>query len=285
MKTSSLFIFADDTTTDNKDNIKSEIKDRLQVDANHVLDFMASNGLAANQSKTEFMVLNDKDRSDTTLDELLVGNTVIQRAASTKLLGIFFEDSQEWQLQLKTVTSALNQRLFVIRHIQNQLPQEKLLCVVHSLWGCKLRFGLQLCTNVILNSDGKRIASLKSLQLTQNQMLRCINHSRVSDKISIKSMLTNFGFLSVNQLVAQIKLVEVWKSIHVPSYPLSLEAYNPQRAESSHNIRVRPNRTFNDSTRLQVSQNSFCIDAARVWNQAPHTAQSLCIAKKEILKF
>ena len=97
-----------------------------------------------------------------------------------------------------------------------------------------------------------------------------------------------FGFLSVNQLAAQIKLVEVWKSINVPGYPLSLETYNPQRAESSHNLRDRPNQIFNDSARLQVSKSSFCIYVARVWNQAPlviQNAETLRIAKKEILEF
>ena len=56
---------------------------------------MASNGLVANQAKTEFLLLNEK-RSDTlTLSEIKVGNTVIKRTAHTKLLGVQIEESQE----------------------------------------------------------------------------------------------------------------------------------------------------------------------------------------------
>ena len=52
LKTSSLFNFADDTTTDNKSKNKEEIRTRLEEDALNVLDFMESNGLVANKAKT-----------------------------------------------------------------------------------------------------------------------------------------------------------------------------------------------------------------------------------------
>ena len=57
---SKLSNFADDTTTGAKSKKIMEVKQRLEKDANNVLDFMASNGLVANQSKTEFLVLNNK---------------------------------------------------------------------------------------------------------------------------------------------------------------------------------------------------------------------------------
>jgi hypothetical protein len=60
LKTSRLSNFADDTTTGNSGKNKEEIKKRLIEDANNVLNFMASNGLVANKSKTEFLMLNGK---------------------------------------------------------------------------------------------------------------------------------------------------------------------------------------------------------------------------------
>ena len=60
LKSSSLFNFADDTTTDNKSKCKKAIKDRLEEDAVNILNFMASKGLVANKTKTEFLVLNEK---------------------------------------------------------------------------------------------------------------------------------------------------------------------------------------------------------------------------------
>ena len=97
-------------------------------------------------------------------------------------------------------------------------------------------------------------------------------------------MLTKFGLLSFNQMAAQIKLLEVWKkSINVVGYPINLEPYNSHRADSEHELKTRTNRIFNDSSRLQVSQLSFNVDAARLWTMAPigvSSATSLYAAKK-----
>ena len=184
---------------------------------------MASNGLVANESKTEFLMLNEKRKNEEPLTEILVGNSLVKKTASTKLLGVIIDENQDWQQQLKTVVTSLNHRLFVIRRIQNQLPKDKLLCVVHSLWMSRLRYGLQLYTKSVLTEEENRSPILKALQLTQNRMLRCINKSKISDKISIRTMLEKFDLVSVNQLAIQIKLIEVWKSINVPDHPLKLE--------------------------------------------------------------
>ena len=60
LENSSFFNFADDTTTDCKGDRIEEIKDKLEGDAKNVLAFMASNELIANETKTEFLLLNEK---------------------------------------------------------------------------------------------------------------------------------------------------------------------------------------------------------------------------------
>ena len=191
----------------------------------NILEFMASNGLVANQSKTEFLLLNEKENDPVGLKEVKVGNTMVQRTNETRLLGVIIEDSQEWSSQVKKLKSSLNQRLFVIRRVARQLPKHKIMNVVHSLWMSKLRYGLQLCSEVRLTNEDKKPFIMKELQLTQNRMLRLINNSKIKDKISIESMLDKFNLPSVNQLAATIKLQEVWKSINVPGCPIKLEPY------------------------------------------------------------
>ena len=54
LNNSKLFNFADDTTTYTTSKEARQIKDSLEEDANQVLKFMDSNGLIANEAKTEF---------------------------------------------------------------------------------------------------------------------------------------------------------------------------------------------------------------------------------------
>ena len=285
---SSLFKFADDTTTDCRNKDVLIIQRKLEEDAKHVLSFMASNGLIANESKTEFLLLNEKLNSSPTMTEIIVGSTAVQRCNSTKLLGIMIDDAQDWSVHFKTVRTSLNQRLFVIRRIARQIPRDKLINVLHSLCVSKLRYGLQLCTTTRITPEEKRSANGKNLQLTQNRMLRAINGSKIRDKISTESMLTKFNLLSVNQLSAQIKLKEVWKSLNCPNYPTKLEPYNSALVNGSHALRTKTNRIFDDSCRLQKSKSSFNVDAARLWNAAPHSVRNAVSnyeAKRAILDF
>ena len=99
-------------------------------------------------------------------------------------------------------------------------------------------------------------------------------------------MLTKFNVLSVNQLNAQIKLLEIWKSLNVSNYPLKI------KQQSSENNRV--NTRADVSNRpvefgLNELTRKTCIsDAVRVWNNAPSTVtSSLTVyqAKKEIKTF
>ena len=95
------------------------------------------------------------------------------------------------------------------------------------------------------------------------------NGTKISDQVSIKSMLEKFNLLSVNQLAAQIKLKEVWKSLNCENYPIKLEIYNNALKDGSHTLRHKENRIFKDTCRLQKSKISFNLDAARLWNAAP----------------
>ena len=65
--------------------------------------------------------------------------------------------------------------------------------------------------------------------------------AKIKDRVSVKSMLQRFNLLSVNQLSAQIKLLEVWKAKNVDGYALSFESYKqvqPGEAETpEHNLR------------------------------------------------
>ena len=287
LKTSGAFNFADDTTTDNRGKNKEEIKTRLEEDAKNVLKFMASNGLVANNSKTEFLLLNEKNK-DVPLTEIKVGDSAIMRTKHTKLLGVKIEESQEWDEQLKTTITSLNHRLFIIRRIAQQIPQNKLMSVVHSLWISKLRYGLQLYSKVQLTNADKVPALMKALQITQNRLLRALNKTRTSDKVSIVTMLEKFRMLSVNQLAAEIKLIEVWKAANVEGCPTKLDPYVTEERKTNIELRPKTNRIFNDTARLKVSQSSFNIDAARIWNNAPedvHNATTLSSAKRAIKTF
>ena len=112
---SKLLNYADNTGTSNSSQEIQQIIENLEEHASNILQFMASNGLVANLSKTESMMLNNK--SNETIRKIKVGMAEVQEVKSAKLLSITMENYQKWRSHFwgkKRLLQSLNQRLIGI---------------------------------------------------------------------------------------------------------------------------------------------------------------------------
>ena len=201
---------------------------------------MASNGLVANASKTSFVVqnLNKKVREATNVCPLQVriGASTIKQEHSAKLLGITFNDKQTWSKHIHGtdgVISGLNKRLFAIKRSKNHIIAESLVKVVDGLFTSKINYGLQLYGKVRMSNVDLKNGDLKSIQKVQNKMVRFLNGKTLKDKIHTKVLLEQANLLSVNQLNAKVKLIEVWKALNIEDYPIKImeqEVHDKERS-------------------------------------------------------
>ena len=95
--------------------------------------------------------------------------------------------------------------------------------VAESIYISKLRYGAQLLGKVCWNNDDVKTGDLNALQVTYYKLARLINNTRISDKIESKVIFGKLGWLSFNQMNAQIKLLEAWKMVNVVDYPIKFE--------------------------------------------------------------
>ena len=115
-----------------------------------------------------------------------------------------------------------------------------------------------------------------------------MNGSTMKDHISTKSLLGKFNLPSVNQLAAEIKLIEAWKIMNVPDYPISLDSNNPQRDTGDRTVRDTTTRHWKDHAKFKNSRESFNIDTAKLWNLVHKdikSAETLNSAKTRIKIF
>ena len=286
-KYSKIYNYADDTTSSCSGRNLDEIIKNLKHDADAILRYMASNGLVANAKKTVFMVLNmTKAECESDLaKEILVDSVKVQRSSETKLLGVIIDEKQKWKEQLTDLTNQLNKRTYAIRRISNQLPKDEVLKVVQCIWMSKLRYGLQLCNQVRLNPEDTSNILIEAVQVSQNKMLRMLDRVSLKDLVSTVTLLKKYKLPSVNQLAAEIKLVECWKIINIDHYPLKLEPNNPNRPDNDRVIRPSSIKQWKDEAKSVAAKLSFSRDSARIWNTATDAiknATSLNTAKKEI---
>ena len=191
----------------------------MEEDAANVLSFMASNGLVANANKTSFLILNQKIPKTSDPESLnpqqirlKIGGVDVVQEKEAKLLGITFTDKQDWSTQISGkngVIAALNKRLFIVKKLKNHIGKKSLNKIVDGLFTSKITYGVQLFGKVRLNSEDSKNGELGSIQKVQNKMARFLNAKTLKDKIPSSDLLNNINMLSVNQLNAKIKIIEV----------------------------------------------------------------------------
>ena len=88
---------------------------------------------------------------------------------------------------------------------------------------------------------------------------------------------------SVNQLIAQVKLLEIWKATNVENFPLKIEH---REISEGHRITRSTNSDYIlEQGKSNLTQMSFKSDAIKAWNKAPmaiKASKSLNIARKKI---
>ena len=170
----------------------------------------------ANPKKTTFLLLNTKELNQ----EFKIGNVQVKQDTNSKLLGMPIDSNQKWNSHFNSVTAALNKRHFFIKRLKNHINRCSLKIVAHSLWLGEARYGLQLCGKVRLQSSDPVNQNVHTMQIQQNKLKRSILDKKYGDQTSASVMLEELGFLSINQINAQIKILEVWKSLKIKEYSI-----------------------------------------------------------------
>ena len=92
--------------------------------------------------------------------------------------------------------------------------------------------------------------------------------------------------LSINQMNAQCKLLDTWKTLNVEGHP-----YKPSlisREENTSVTRACANGMLIENARSNISQNTFRNDAIHIWNKVPDSIKgcnSIYSVKKAIKTF
>ena len=113
-----------------------------------------------------------------------------------------------------SLISALNTRLFLIKRMSNFISEDRLRKIADSLYMSKIRYGVQLFGNVRMKNDDVEQKLLGSIQVAQNKLARFLNGNSLLDKIPSAQIYGELKMQSINQINAQIKLTDIWKSLN-----------------------------------------------------------------------
>ena len=226
---------------------------------------MAINKLSANDDKTHILVV--KHGRETREITFKVGDALVKESENEKFLGLWVKNDLTWTKHLSKLQDELLYRLFTLRKMEQVIPKSLLPSLADGIAVSILRYGLGIYCPVRINDTDPEPTCINSLKVIYNDIMRLLCNTRRNKHTSIKSMLKQLGWLSLNQMSAEVRLIEVWKALNIEDYCLK-DIF--QKADSGQtNVRSSARNRIKSSFKSKLRENSFHYPSARLWNSAP----------------
>ena len=149
-----------------------------------------------------------------------------------------------------------------------------------------VRYGISLYCPIEISLDDPHSVSIEKLRVVFNDCLRLLTRNSRKNHVSINKMLEDLGWLSLNQIASENRLVEAWKTAMCEDYCLNDTL--KKRSESSYSTRANNQDFFERGVDDLQGSVGFVNSTARIWNQAPEEircAKTLEEARRHIRKY
>ena len=247
-------------------NKLGDLKDECENQVNKLLKYMAVNRLACNDDKTHILVIKhgQSESEDITFQ---IGNYKIKESTSEKLLGAWIKKDLSWSAHLKKLEDELSYRLFKLRRIEQVFPKSQLKKIADGIFNSVLRYELAIFCPIRISERDPNPTCIDGIKVIYHDLLRLLTSSKRKDHTSIESMLKQIGWLSINQMSSEIRLLEVWKGLNQDNYCLNELI---EKAESNTGItRSAGLNKLKTVFKSKLRDNSFVYPSVQLWNSAP----------------
>jgi hypothetical protein len=264
----SFHLFADDTQIyvsfppSDSSSYFTDLSDIL----NSVHNFLTSNRLTVNPTKTEFLLIGTpQQRSKVTAPSISFQGSTIIPSKSARNLGFVFDSHLSHHSQISSVSRSSFLQIRQIRQIRSSLDTDTSITLANSLVSSKLDY----CNSLYYNLPN---TSLKRLQSIQNSLARVVLNVKRHEHIT--PSLRKLHWLPIHQRIIFKIACITFKTIHnqSPTYLHQLlTRHNPSRS-----LRTRHQNTLVcPRIHSNLGRRSFSYASPTIWNSLPTNIRAL----------
>ena len=214
--------YADDASILYSSNSRQENQNKLEEHLNLVNNFLTDNKLVVNRDKTtitEIMIHQKRSKLRGVPPSLVVPDKrnnlkLLSAGKYTRLLGGNLSDNLCWNEQLesgdKSLLPRIRKQLGALNLLAKQLPFSSRLLLANGLLLSKMSYFIQIW-------GAAPISQLKKVQVILNSSARFV--TGLNKRTSTQKLMTQCGWLQVEDMVKYHSLVSLWNIIHqrIPS--------------------------------------------------------------------
>ena len=153
-----------------------------------------------------------------------------------------------------------------MRRIKGKLPNHLLKRVADGIFMSQVRYGLPLYCPVKIKEEDPTPGCIDKLSVAFNDCLRLITGNTRQDHTSIKNMLEELDWLSLNQLSLETRLIQAWNTAHVEDYCLQdtltkrrKGSYSTRGSEVDHFEPGEDNRITSSGSFVNTLKNTYFL--------------------------
>ena len=160
----------------------------------------------------------------------------------------------------------LSFRLYTIRKLEQSFPKSLLIRIADAIFNSAIRYGLGIFCPIRRSESDPIPTSINGVRVLFNDLLRLLCNSKRSQHTSTKSLLEKIGWLSINQLACEVRLIETWKAVYLEDYCLK-EVF--ERVDTRISPRTSNQIRLKSAFKTRIRESSFQYPSVQLWNEAP----------------
>ena len=256
--------FADDTTLYITHTKLDYIRFCIETDLNTLQDWFLANKLTLNVGKSVCILFGQRHTCTEPLN-ISLGTENIPQCKSTKFLGMWIDESLNWNEHVTKIILKLKSRLNLLKVGKNLLSQHALRVMYFAQLHSVMTYGIVMWGGLTSQCN------LNKIQKIQNACVRIIERQRCASQ---KSSFSNLRILSVSQTI-DLELQKLWHKYQLGLLPPGLKEimssdHKRQTLLKDHRYNTRRKNLNNIPLAKHAKyQNSFLVEGFRKYSQLP----------------
>lgn len=201
VKFGKVYVFADDTALVVKCKYLDIAINQINEDLTTILKWLNMNKLKLNIKKTEYMIVSKK-KIITESNIIKIENKTLRRAENVKYLGVYLDESLNFNAQMDSVFKKLASKTNFMKRISKKLTYNTKKIIYHGI----IAPNFQYCSTIYINCNKE---SIKAMQKLQNRAMRII--LKCEFRTHTATMLESLNWLSINQKIVYNILLYIFK--------------------------------------------------------------------------
>lgn len=247
-------LFADDTNVFMKHNCLNTLFQQLNNELESLADWLKSNKLSLNISKTHYMIWHRAKLKQHTNSKIIIDNSEIVKVEFTKFLGVIIDEKLNWANHISYTVKKIYRGLAILCKLKKYIDNKYLLHLYNSF----ILPYLIYCIEIWGNTNEKY---LKSITKAQKKTMRVLANTKyITRTIYDEKNILPFKLLIKYRI--GVSMHNIYNQ-HAPECIINM--YNFNSSNHSHDTRNRFHLKL-PKGRHEFIYRTFCFQSVYIWN-------------------